>query len=219
MVEKIVSDNLVNAIADMKEELALQITNNMLTQGVAPHIILEDCNRAMKLVGNRFQRGEYFLPELIYTGEMLKIISQMVKPYLFKNNVTKVKKGKVLIGSVQGDTHDIGKNIVVFILDGNGYEVKDIGVDVSPDRFVDEIIRFKPEIVALSGLLTLAYTSMKKIVEAISEAGLREKVKIMIGGGAIDERVRMFTGADAFGTDAFDAVGFADTWMGNYDYE
>lgn len=207
-------ETLVSSIAEMKEELALNITRELLAQGVDPLIILEDCRKAMEIVGNRFQAGEYFLPELILAGEMLKSISLLVKPRLLTNIVVPVKKGKILIGTVRGDIHDIGKNVVVFMLDANGFEVKDLGVDVPVRKFVEEINIFHPDIVALSSLLTIAHTSMKETVEAINASGMREKVKIMIGGGTVDELVRQFSGADAYGRDALEAIKFADAWIG-----
>jgi methanogenic corrinoid protein MtbC1 len=214
MEDNLVPDTLVTSIAEMKEELALNITRELLAEGADPLIILDDCRKAMEIVGNRFQAGEYFLPELILAGEMLNSISLLVKPYLLTNTVTTLKKGKILIGTVKGDIHDIGKNVVVFMLEANGYEVKDLGVDVPVSKFVEEINVFHPDIVALSSLLTIAHTSMKETVEAINASGMREKVKIMIGGGTVDELVRQFSGADAYGRDALEAVRLAEAWIG-----
>jgi len=118
----------------------------------------------------------------------------------------------VLIGTVHGDLHDIGKNIVSFMLDINGFEVRDIGIDVPVERFLEEIRSYRPDVVGLSGFLTLAFDSMKETVEAIGAAGLREGMKIMIGGGQIDETVRGYTGADAFGTNAVEAVNLCRGW-------
>jgi 5-methyltetrahydrofolate--homocysteine methyltransferase len=115
----------------------------------------------------------------------------MVKPKL-KGEVASESLGKVLMGTVEGDIHDIGKDIVIFMLEVNGFEVKDIGVDVPPEKFVEAVKEFKPRVVGMSGLLTLAYDSMKETVQAIKDAGLRDKVKIMIGGGQIDEVVREY---------------------------
>jgi 5-methyltetrahydrofolate--homocysteine methyltransferase len=207
------SDQLVNAIADMEEEQALAITKESLEQGVEPMLILEDCRTAMQIVGKRFEEGQYFIPELILAGEMLKSISAVVKPRLQQEGDS-VKKGKVLIGTVQGDIHDIGKDIVVFMFDVNGFEVKDLGVDVAVQKFVDEVKNFQPDILALSGFLTLAYTSMKDTVDAISAAGLRDGLKIMIGGGTVDQQVCSYAGADAFGKDAMAAVYLAKQWLG-----
>jgi 5-methyltetrahydrofolate--homocysteine methyltransferase len=197
----------------MEEEQALALVRELLAQGGNPVGILDDCRAAMNVVGQRFEAGEYFIPELILAGEILKSISAEVKPRVKQN--TEARPGtKVLLGTVQGDIHDIGKDIVNFMLDVNGFEVKDLGVDVPVQTFVDEIKGYRPAIVALSGFLTLSYASMKETVDAIQAAGLRDKVKIMIGGGTVDEQVRTYAGADAFGKDAMAAVALAKQWTG-----
>ena len=207
------SKELVDAMIHMREKEALEITKALLDEGEDPIRILNDCTKAMEAVGKRFEAGEYFLPELMMAGEMLRQISEMVKPTL-KGEVTSEKQGKVLIGTVEGDIHDIGKDIVTFLLDVNGFDVRDIGIDVSPAKFVEEIKDFKPQVVGMSGLLTLAYDSMKNTVEAIKEAGLREDLKIMIGGGQMSEKIREHAGADAFGKDAMEGVRLAKKWIG-----
>jgi methanogenic corrinoid protein MtbC1 len=207
------SQKLVDAMTHMKEKETLEIAKALLDSDEDPVKILDDCTKAMETVGKRFEAGEYFLPELMMAGEMMKQISEMVKPKL-KGDVTSKKQGKVLIGTVEGDVHDIGKNIVSFLLDVNGFEVRDIGIDVPPSKFVEEIKDFKPQVVGLSGLLTLAYDSMKNTVQVIEKAGLRDSVKIMIGGGQMNERVKEFAGADAFGKDAMEGVALAKKWIG-----
>ena len=120
----------------------------------------------------------------------------------------------MLIGTVAGDLHDIGKNIVTFMLDVNNFDVKDIGIDVPKEEFLDAIREFRPQVVGLSGFLTLAFDSMKETVDAIEGAGLRDEVKIMIGGGQVDEMIRKHTGADAFGLNAMEAVEQCKEWTG-----
>jgi trimethylamine corrinoid protein len=210
---KNMSEKLVDAMTNMREIEALEIAKALVNGDEDPIKILDDCTKAMETVGKRFEAGEYFLPELMMAGEILRQISEMVKPKL-KGEVTSKKRGKVLIGTVEGDIHDIGKDIVSFLLDVDGFEVRNIGIDVPPGKFVEEIKDFKPQVVGLSGLLTLAYDSMKKTVQAIEEAGLRNSVKIMIGGGQISERVKEFVGADAFGKDAMEGVTLAKKWIG-----
>ena len=207
---------LLDAIADMREDEALELAKSLLDAGEDPLRILEVCRTAMETVGKRFQAGEYFLPELILAGEMLERIGAMAKPLIQAGGgAAAVKKhGRVLIGTVHGDLHDIGKNIVTFMLDINGYEVKDIGIDVPVERFVQEIREFQPSVVGLSGFLTLAFDSMKETIEAIGKAGMRERLKIMIGGGQVDETVRSYTGADAFGNNAMAAVTLCRGWIG-----
>ena len=207
---------LLDAIADMREDEALGLAKAMLDGGEDPMRVLELCRTAMETVGKRFQAGEYFLPELILAGEMLERIGGMAKPLIqAKGGGAAIKKhGRVLIGTVHGDLHDIGKNIVTFMLDINGYEVKDIGIDVPVARFIDEIREFKPSVVGLSGFLTLAFDSMKETIEAIQQAGMRDGMKIMIGGGQVDETVCKYTGADAYGNNAMAAVSLCRGWIG-----
>lgn len=206
---------LVEWLADMKEEEALALAKRMLLEeGKNPIRVLELCRVAMEVVGKRFEEGEYFLPELVLAGEMLDRIGAIAKPLIKQGEggVTE-KLGKVLIGTVHGDLHDIGKNIVCFMLDINGFDVKDIGVDVPVKRFIDEIEAYRPDVVGLSGFLTLAFESMKETIQAFERAGMRRHFKVMIGGGQIDETVRAFTGADAFGVNAVEAVHLCRTWM------
>jgi methanogenic corrinoid protein MtbC1 len=207
---------LVTWLADMNEDDAFALAKKMLLEeGAYPMRVLDLCRQAMDIVGKRFEQGEYFLPELVLAGEMLENIGAVAKPLITQGPGGEPKKlAKVLIGTVHGDLHDIGKNIVTFMLDINGFEVKDIGIDVPVKTFVDEINEFKPDVVGLSGFLTLAFDSMKETIAAIQEAGLRTKLKIMIGGGQVDEAVRNYTGADAFGTNAIEAVSLCKNWMG-----
>jgi len=209
-------EKLVNLIADMEEDEALALTQELIDEGAEPTAILEICRAAMDIVGQRFEDNEYFVPELILAGEVLDQMSAMVKPLIADTTEEedKVDSGTVLIGTVHGDLHDIGKNIVTFMLDVNGYNVVDLGVDVSPQAFIDAIKEQSPEIVGLSGFLTLAFDSMKETVEAISEAGLREEVKIMIGGGQVDDQILNYTGADSFGLNAMSAVNQCKEWIG-----
>ena len=205
------SEELVGLIAEMQEEEALALAKKLLDAGTPPTQILDDCRTAMTIVGQRFEEGQYFIPELILAGEMLKSISAEVKPRLAGSQDAK-KGARVIVGTVKGDIHDIGKDIVVFMLDVNGFDVLDLGIDVPVETFVTKIAEFKPAVVALSGFLTLAYDSMKETVAAIQAAGFRDRVKIMIGGGTVDDHVRQYTSADAYGVDAMAAVSLARQW-------
>ncbi|HEY8908173.1 MAG TPA: cobalamin-dependent protein [Rhodoferax sp.] len=207
---------LVEWLADMNEDDALALSNKMLfEEGADPLRVLELCRAAMDIVGKRFEEGEYFLPELVLAGEMLDTIGKVAKPLIKTAPGEEAKKhGKVLIGTVHGDLHDIGKNIVTFMLDINGFEVKDIGIDVPIKTFIKEINEYQPDVVGLSGFLTLAFDSMKETIAAFEAEGMRNKFKIMIGGGQIDDTVRGYTGADAFGVNAVEAVHLCKNWMG-----
>ena len=207
---------LVELLADMNEDEGVALAKRMLLEeGAEPLRVLGLCRAAMDVVGKRFEDGEYFLPELVLAGEMLETIGAVAKPLIKSAPGEEPKKlGRVLIGTVHGDLHDIGKNIVSFMLDINGFEVKDIGVDVPVQTFIDEINTYQPDVVGLSGFLTLAFDSMKETIGAFEQKGMRDKFKIMIGGGQIDETVRAYTGADAFGVNAVEAVALCRGWMG-----
>lgn len=206
------SEELTKSIAELEETEALRITKEKLDRGEEPQLILDESRSGMEIVGKRFSEGTYFLPELIFSAEIFKEITEIVKPWLRKDVQAK-RLGKVIIGTVAGDIHDIGKDIVVFMLDVNGFEVYDLGVDVPPKKFVEKIKETNTQVVGLSGFLTLAFDSMKETVDVIRIAGLRDKVKIMIGGGQIDGEIKKYTGADAYGKDAMAAVSLAKAWL------
>jgi methanogenic corrinoid protein MtbC1 len=204
--------NLVNLLADLKEEETLKVVKDRLNAGEDPLKILEDAREGMGIVGKRFADSEYFIPDLVYSGEILKSVTELVKPKLKKEAESK-KLGKIVFGTVAGDIHDIGKDIVVFMLDVNGFEVIDLGVDVPAQKFVDKVKETGAPIVGLSGFLALAFDSMKDTVEALKKAGLRDKIKVMIGGGQMSDEIKKYTGADAYGKDAMAGVSLAQKWI------
>ena len=204
---------LVKLLSDLKEPEALAFVEKALGEGVDPADLLGEAKEGMNIVGQRFASEEYFIPDLVFSGEILKGIVKMLEPHLKKGEEAE-RLGKVIIGTVAGDIHDIGKDLVVFMLDVSGFEVTDLGIDVPAQKFVDTIKETGSRVVGLSGFLTLAFQSMKDTVEAINEAGLRDDVKIMIGGGQIDDQVKSFAGADAYGKDAMAAVKLAKGWIG-----
>ncbi len=204
------SQQLIDAITEMREEDALKLTNELLDGGSSPADILGACKDAMDVIGKRFEDGEAFIPELMLAGEMMTAITDILKPRMAEESSGE-KLGKIVVGTVQGDIHDIAKDIVCFMLDLNGFEVTDLGVDVPPEKFVETVKETGAKIVGLSGFLTLAFDPMKDTVAALKAAGL-DDVKIMIGGGQIDENIRQYTGADAYGKDAMAAVALAKDW-------
>ena len=206
------SQQLIEAITEMREDDALKITNKLLDNGASPSDILAACKDAMDVIGTRFECGEAFIPELMLAGEMMTAITGVLKPRMVEE-ASGEKLGKIVLGTVHGDIHDIAKDIVGFMLDLNGFEVTDLGVDVPPEKFVETVKETGAKIVGLSGFLTLAFDPMKDTVKALKDAGL-DDVKIMIGGGQIDENIRQYTGADAYGRDAMAAVALAKGWAG-----
>ena len=205
--------DLVVLVSELKEQDAVRVTEERLKAGEDPLKILGDARKAMQIVGERFSNGKYFIPDLVYSGKILEQIAEIVKLGISEGYNTK-RLGRFIMGTVAGDLHDIGKNLVTFMLDVNGFDVYDLGVDVPPQVFVDRIKEIEPEIVGLSGFLTSVYQAMKDTVDAIEAAGLRDKVKIMIGGGVMDDEVRNFSGADAYRPDAMAAVALAKEWVG-----
>jgi methanogenic corrinoid protein MtbC1 len=205
-------EELIVLMADMAEEEALDLARSMIETGQDPQDVLDASSKAMAIVGQRFEDKEYFLPELIIAGDMMKEISALVKPLLKSRDTQVAPQGVVVIGTVAGDIHDIGKDIVTFMLDVNNFEVHDLGVDVPPAQFIAAIREHNPDVVGLSGFLTMAFEQMKRTVDAIVEAGLRDDVKIMIGGAIMDAKAAEYIGADAYGKDAASAVKLAQSW-------
>jgi len=205
--------DLVALISELKKKEAIEATEQRLKAGVDPLKILDDARKAMQIVGRRFSDGTYFIPDLVYSGKILEEVTAMIKPGLSQAPEAE-KLGKVVIGTVAGDLHDIGKDLVTFMLDINGFDVYDLGIDVQPQTFVEKIKEVRPEIIGMSGFLTSVYQAMKDTVDAISKAGLRNNVKIMIGGGVMDDEIKIFSGADAYGRDAMAAVDLARKWTG-----
>jgi methanogenic corrinoid protein MtbC1 len=205
---------LLEAVVEMDESTALELTRKFLEEGVDAGQVFETYQSALAEVGRRFEKNEYFIPELIMSSEIMKAASELIKPKLAAGGADAGPKvGKLLIATVEGDIHDIGKDIAAMLFELNGFDVKDLGVDVSTDRIVSEARSWGADIVGLSGLLTLAFDPMKTAVDKLEGAGLRNKVKVIIGGGQMDEQVRLYTRADAFVTDAVTGVKICKEWL------
>jgi 5-methyltetrahydrofolate--homocysteine methyltransferase len=205
---------LMNAVIEMQEDKALELTKAYLAQGVAPLEIFDAYQQALAEIGRRFEQQIYFIPELILSGEMMRAASEIIKPMLGEAKAGGGQKlGKVVMATVEGDIHDIGKNIVVMMMDLNGLEVRDLGVDVPADKIIAEAMDFGADIIGLSGLLTLAFDPMRQVVEKLKAQGKRQQIKVLIGGGQMDEQVCSYVGADAFVTDAVAGVNCCKTWL------
>jgi methanogenic corrinoid protein MtbC1 len=208
-----VTQELTQAIVDLREDDALAMVDSLLAEGADAVGILADCKAAMDVIGERFANGEAFIPELIMAGEIMTGVSTKLKPHLV-GAAPEQKLGVVVIGTVQGDIHDIGKDIVATMLDIAGFDVVDLGVNVPVASFIDTAREKKAQVIAMSCLLTSAIETMKRTVAAAGEAGLRGDVRLMIGGAPITEQVVAYTGADGFGKDAVEAVELAKKWTG-----
>jgi len=207
--------DLVKAVAEMMEDEAMALTKKYVEQGVPALQIIDAYKEALVIIGKRFEQCIYFVPELILAGEMMKAASEIIKPVMKggQGDSETPKIGKFLLGTVAGDIHDIGKDMVHMLMDINGFEVKDLGVDVPAQRFWDEYKDFQPDIIGMSGLLTLAFESMKEVADGLKEMGVRDKVKVIIGGGQMDEHACKYIGADAFVTDAVAGVNICKGWV------
>jgi trimethylamine corrinoid protein len=208
-----VTQELTQAIVDLREDDALALVDQQLEAGSDPVAILADCKAAMDVIGEKFANGEAFIPELIMAGEIMTGVSTRLKPHLAAGAVDEDKLGVIVIGTVQGDIHDIGKDIVVTMLDIAGFDVVDLGVDVKIEKFIATAQEKQAQVIAMSCLLTSAIDAMKKCVAAVHEAGL-DGCKLMIGGAPITEQVVAYTGADGYGKDAVEAVELARQWIG-----
>ncbi len=205
------SERLKQALSDLDEGAVLQLVRERLDAGGDPLAILAECREGMAQVGKRYESGEYYVSELIMAGEIFKEASALVGSKF--QAAGGPKRGKVVIGTVKSDIHDIGKDIVVSLLNAGNYDVIDLGVDVPAARFVEAVRQSGASVVGLSGLLTTAFDAMKETVAALEAAGLRSKVKVMVGGGTVTEQVRTQVGADAMGKDAQAAVTLCDQWI------
>ncbi|MHA1255552.1 MAG: cobalamin B12-binding domain-containing protein [Promethearchaeota archaeon] len=200
------SDELVNAMVDLQRSKVFEIVRNEIEKDTDPLKIIEWLSQGLKKVGEYFDKKEYFLAELITGGDIFETVYQEIKPVLEKKNVNPQIKGKIILGTVQGDVHDIGKNIVKTILTVSGFHVEDLGVDVPPEKFIDAIKQNEAKILALSALLTIAIDSVEEIIKLLRKEDLRDKVKIIVGGSAFSEEIVKNLDVDAFGIDPMDAL-------------
>jgi methanogenic corrinoid protein MtbC1 len=206
-------DELREAIVTLDEAAAHALTTTAIGEGDDPSAILEAARAAMEEIGRRFETGEAFLPELLVAGEVMSDVAAQVAPLLQAGGGD--SRGCIVLGTVQGDIHDIGKNLVATQLGAAGYEVHDLGVDVAPETFVAKAAELEAGVVALSCLLTVGFDSMKRTVAALRDAGADgDRPRIMVGGAAVDESVRDHVGADGYGADVTAAVRLAANWMG-----
>jgi 5-methyltetrahydrofolate--homocysteine methyltransferase len=206
-------DAIYEAVLDGNAKAATAGVNAALAEGVSPQAILNDaCIPAMAEVGALFEEGEKFVPEMLISARAMSAAMVILRPLLVEAGVKNV--GKVVLGTVHGDLHDIGKNLVGMMLEGAGFEVIDVGTDVPPQKFVDAVKEHQPDILGMSALLTTTTKSMPETIKALTEAGLRDKVKILIGGAPITDEFAKKIGADGFAADAGSAAREAKALIG-----
>jgi len=191
-----------------------ELIEKALAQGINPeNIIKKGLTEGMNIVGQKYQVGEYFIPDMLASAEAVGAAMEILEPHLAKSGIK--SKGKIIVATVKGDLHDIGKNIVLMLLRGAGYIVKDLGNDIDPQVIVAAVREEKPQFVGMSALLTSTMMHMKDTIEALTGSGLRDGVKVIIGGAAVSEEFAQSIGADGYGADAFQAVRLVETLSTN----
>ena len=206
--------HLTEAVGELDEDKVFEILNSFVATNPSEEEgkkAVEACQAGMAIVGDLFESGEYFVGDLIFAGELLTEGINILKPVIGSGACAKA--GKIVLGTVKGDLHDIGKNIFKSMSEAVGFEIYDLGIDQPASAFVEKIKELKPDIVGMSGVLTLAIESMKDTVDEIVEAGLRDNVKIIIGGNPVTEEVCEHVGADAFTTNAGEGVKMCQGWV------
>jgi len=199
--------SLAEALTNLEEQRVYELVDQKVNEGEDVLRIISELNEGMINVGELFSSGEYFISQLIFSAEILKEVMTKLEPLLRKVEASQ-SSGKVVIGTVKGDIHDIGKNIVITLLNGSGFDVFDLGVDVPAEKFVEAIKQTGAKVLGLSALLNFTYPEMKSVIEQVEKAGLRDRVKVIIGGAPCNEQVREFTGADFCAKDAIAGVNY-----------
>ncbi len=207
-------EDLVKAVTDLDEDSAYKLVEQLINDGIEPKDIIGILREGVEVVGEKFNKKEYFLTELVMAGEIFTQAANILEPHMKNANIDESSVESIVVGTVQGDVHDIGKNIFITLLKSAGYNAVDLGVDIPPEKFVEKVKETGAKIVAYSGLLTVALESMNATTEALKAAGLRENVKIIIGGLPVDELWMKEAGADAFTDNAFEGVNIVKKWLG-----
>ncbi|MHA1337811.1 MAG: cobalamin B12-binding domain-containing protein [Promethearchaeota archaeon] len=204
---------LIEAVVEMDENKVYDIVKKMINEGIQPKEIIEMLGKGVEIVGDKFNKKEYFLTELVMAGEIFTQAVKIMEPIIKEKMKEDEKKETVIVGTVKGDVHDIGKNIFVTLLQAAGFNVIDLGVDVPPEKFVEKAKETNAKVVGYSGLLTVALESMKMTTEEFKKVGLRDKIKIIIGGLPVDEYWMKEAGADGFTDNAFEGVNIVKNWL------
>jgi len=206
-------EELKQAVIDGQVAKARQLAEETVSLGVQPTVVFSDAlSPAMEEVGRRMQAGDYFIPEVLVSAKAMKAAAEILKPLIAQSGATR-SRGKVVMGTVRGDLHDIGKNLVIMMLEGAGFEVADLGTDVPPERFVAATRELRPQIIGMSAMLTTTMLQMPKVVTALQAEGLRSQVRIMVGGAPLNQSFADEIGADGFGMDSTAAVELAKAWV------
>ncbi len=198
--------NLTKNLIELERDKVLSEIKERLNQSEDPMKIFEESKQGMELIGERYQRKEYFLAELMLSGELFKEIMELIEPYLGEEKTEGNNKGKIILATIQGDIHDLGKNILASLLKLEGFEVYDLGVDVNPDFVVEKVKEIQPDFLGFSSLLTITFDPMKEVIDKLEKEGIRDKLKIMVGGGITTPLVKDYIGADFQTIDAMEGI-------------
>jgi 5-methyltetrahydrofolate--homocysteine methyltransferase len=207
------NDDFFDSIVELNESDVLKFVHKKIQSDESVMDILDACRKAMIEIGDRFAKKEYSLSELVMAGEIFREIMEILEPELKGSSGVKIV-GKILMGTVKGDIHDLGKNIAISILKGNGFEVEDLGVDVAPEVFVEKVKEFEPDILGMSCVISIGWDALKETVNALKESGLKDKVKIILGGGGVSKDILEYVGADAAVNNAIQGLEQCKRWIG-----
>jgi len=196
------SNDLIDAMANLEEDKAIDIVRKKIENGETAFDIVEQCRKGVEIVGKRYSEGKYYLSDLIMSEAILKEVMDIIEPHFPKNGTCSHDGIKVVMGTIEGDIHDLGKNIFTYLLRSSGYCVYDLGVDVPPEKFIEAIRQTGAKIVGVCVLLTFCIGSIKKLVDLLTETGLRDEVTVVLGGYPVDEQIKEYTGADYVANDA-----------------
>jgi dimethylamine corrinoid protein len=205
--------SIVEVFQGLKVSEIEGVIHQKIEEGESPYSLIKECQEEMARIGKKFESGEYFLAELIISAKMFEKVVQLLSPMLKGGEQGYHSLGKIVLGTPKGDIHDLGKNIFSVLAGAAGFNVIDLGIDVPPVKFLESIKQERPEIVGMSGLITTVYPSMKEVVDLLIQSGLRDRVKIIIGGGATGEEARRYVGADAQTFDAAEGVRICQTFV------
>lgn len=199
------SSKISENIVQLNENEVLNEVKMRLKQGEDPMKIVDDCREGLIIVGEKYKKKEFFLAELILSGEIFKVAMELISPYLIRENEKEIK-GKILLATIQGDIHNLGKNIFGTLLKINGFKVYDLGVDVNPEIILDKVREIHPDFIGFSALLTITFDPMKYVIDTLKKENLRNQVKILVGGGVTTSMVKEYIGADFQTIDAMEGI-------------
>ena len=197
---------LTKNLIELERDKVLSEVKERLIQGEDPMRMIEECKEGMALVGEKYKNKEYFLAELMLSGDLFKEAMELIDPYLGENTAESDIKGKIILVTIKGDIHDLGKNVLGTLLKLEGFKIYDLGVDINPDIVIEKVKEIQPDFLGFSSLLTITFDPMKEVIDKLEDAGLRDKVKIMVGGGITTPLVKDYIGADFQTIDAMEGV-------------